>query len=314
MEFNYRFFLYLVALFYCPLNVFGQIRATSVEPTTFFVLGDWGYKGGEKQMAVANQMIKQSRIYHPSMIFTVGDNFYENGVTDVTDEHWQLSFKKPYKDLTKLPWYVTLGNHDYRGNVDAQIDYHKVDSHWHLPARYYTFVQGTTIGQKVRFVIIDTDPYVSTYYTDPMYSKAVRTQDTARQTHWLDSVLASAKEPWKIVIGHHPLYSASPREGEAEVLAATMGPIFEKYHVQAYICGHDHLMQYNRPPRSHVAYIISGAGGKPNNRTNKVGYTIFNSNTAAFMVGSISGRQFKFCFIDATGKKVFEDQIAREVY
>ena len=38
-------------------------------------------------------------------------------------------------------------------------------------------------------------------------------------------------------------------------------PIFEKYHVNAYICGHDHNLQYIKPP-GFTHYFVSGAGSE----------------------------------------------------
>ena len=38
-------------------------------------------------------------------------------------------------------------------------------------------------------------------------------------------------------------------------------PIFEKYHVNAYICGHDHNLQYIKPP-GFTYYFVSGAGSE----------------------------------------------------
>ena len=87
---------------------------------TFFVLGDWGVKGKANQVPVAKEMIRQSKLNNLSFITTVGDNFYDNGVTSLDDEHWKLSYEDVYQEPTKkYPWYVTLGNHDYRGNVEA---------------------------------------------------------------------------------------------------------------------------------------------------------------------------------------------------
>ena len=72
-----------------------------------------------------------------AFVISVGDNFYENGVASLQDPHWQQSFEHVYaaKSL-QVPWYVVLGNHDYRGNVDAQLDYGKTHPRWNMPARY----------------------------------------------------------------------------------------------------------------------------------------------------------------------------------
>jgi hypothetical protein len=39
-----------------------------------------------------------------------------------------------------IPWYPILGNHEYRGNTQAVLDYSQVSARWEMPARYYTKV------------------------------------------------------------------------------------------------------------------------------------------------------------------------------
>lgn len=75
--------------FYSCRTLFGG--KASKAPFAFFVLGDWGRKGNGTQAAVARQMIAASRQQKPGLILTVGDNFYEEGVSSVTDPHWQAS-------------------------------------------------------------------------------------------------------------------------------------------------------------------------------------------------------------------------------
>lgn len=281
-------------------------------PFTFLVLGDWGFKGEGYQLSVAAAMREQSKKQPPALILTVGDNFYENGVKDTTDEHWQLSYENIYKELTrKYAWYASLGNHDYGGNPDAQTAYHAVNTNWNMPARYYTFTKKAGDRQTVRFIVIDTNPYISAYYTDPRYKLVMPLQDTAKQTRWLDSVLASSKEDWKIVVGHHPLYAANARPADTETLLHIMQPKFEKYNVQAYICGHDHILQYNRPEQSKTAYIISGGGGKPASTAPRAAYTFFSSNAPGFTSCSIQGNRLTFSFIDTTGSVLYYNTVSK---
>ena len=34
-----------------------------------------------------------------------------------------------------IPWYPILGNHEYRGNTQAVLDYSQVCARWEMPAR-----------------------------------------------------------------------------------------------------------------------------------------------------------------------------------
>lgn len=280
---------------------------------TFFVLGDWGMKGGFYQKPVAKQMIQQSLYNTPDMIVTAGDNFYDSGsVKSVSDEHWKLSYEDVYNELaTKYPWYISLGNHDYQGNIQAQMDYGKINPNWILPDRYYTFVKKSPDGQKVRFVIIDTNPYVSSYYSHPLYKEAMAAQDTASQTHWLDSVLVHSREEWKIVIGHHPIYCVGGKPEHVKEMQNTILPILKRNKVQAYICGHDHVFQYHLPSESKIGFIISGTGAKPLKRAGKESFTLFSSTEPGFTICKIRGDELSFNFIDTTGNTIYSNSIKR---
>lgn len=39
-----------------------------------------------------------------------------------------------------LDWFPVCGNHEYRGNTQAFMDYGKVSRRWMMPAKYYTKV------------------------------------------------------------------------------------------------------------------------------------------------------------------------------
>lgn len=61
-----------------------------------------------------------------------------------------------------LDWFPVCGNHEYRGNTQAFMDYGKVSRRWMMPAKYYTKVfdhKGTTI----RVIFLDTTPLIDSY-------------------------------------------------------------------------------------------------------------------------------------------------------
>lgn len=278
-------------------------KADKANDFNFFAMGDWGRDGKFNQQDVAVQMIQHAKKLKPSFVLLTGDNFYDDGVKNINDDHWKASYEEIYKGLTKkYPWYVSLGNHDYRGSVQAEIDYHTINKNWILPERYYTTVINTNDGQQVRLVCIDTSPWYSDYYTAGNMA-AVKTQDTAAQRKWLETTLANAKEPWKIVFGHHPVYSAAIRGGTPELIEI-LAPLFEKYKVQAYVCGHDHNLQHIHPEKSYVDYFVSGAGSEVKDNPN-----FTKSNFAASVPGfadiSIKGDSLILNFINKDGEVIY---------
>ena len=90
---------------------------------SFLVLGDWGRGGADLQREVAGQMAKAAASYGAQFVISTGDNFYEAGVASVNSPQWRKSFEDIYtQPELQVPWYPTVGNHDHRGNVQAQVE------------------------------------------------------------------------------------------------------------------------------------------------------------------------------------------------
>lgn len=268
---------------------------------TFFVVGDWGRNGAHHQKEVAHEMNEAGKNIAPDFIISTGDNFYPNGVKSTTDKQWSTSFENIYTgNHLQCKWYAVLGNHDYRGTPQAEIDYSKKSSRWNMPDRYYTFSKKINDTVAVRFIFLDTQPLVThnkNYYSD------LAQQDSQQQLKWLDSVLVNAHEKWKIVIAHHPIYSSNPRHGNSETLIALLKPRFEKYGVQFYLSGHDHDLQHQKPS-GNIDYIVSGAGSQTR-RTSEHLTTKFTRDVSGFATMQITSDSAYLHFIDYTGTPVY---------
>ena len=108
----------------------------------FFIVSDWGWCGYKHQQEVADQMAIQADSLHPQFIVSCGDNFQVQGVASVQDPLWTSNFENVYKNLSlQIDWFPVLGNHDYKGSTQAEIDYSKISRRWRLEAHYYTFVR-----------------------------------------------------------------------------------------------------------------------------------------------------------------------------
>lgn len=227
----------------------------------FLVVGDWGRHGQNGQAAVAKQMGLAARRLDPEFIISTGDNFYPQGVASVQDPWWRVSFEDVYTDhALGVEWWSVLGNHDYQGSVQAQLDYSTVSRRWRMPARYYAREWMTDDSTRVLIAFIDTSPYIAEYRLEPeKYHTA--DQDSVAQTRWLDSTLAASTAPWKLVIGHHHIYSGGKREPQPE-LERNIVPLLRKHGVQAYFNGHEHDLQHIVRPGSPVHYFVSGAGSE----------------------------------------------------
>lgn len=276
--------------------------SSSTNALNFMIIGDWGRQGEYHQKDVANQMDNYVKNNNTSFVIATGDNFYDNGVESIKDTLWALSYEGIYNgdNLKDKKWYVVLGNHDHRGNPTAEIAYSQTSNRWTMPDYYFIRKEKVSETDSALFIYIDTTPLVKEYYEEPeKYAYAVK-QDTAKQMRWIDSVLAASKDRWKFVVGHHPVYSGSPKHGNTPELIATLKPLMEKYKVDAYFCGHDHDLQHLKEANGTVDYFVSGAGSETR-PTGNLPSTKFAKDISGFAGVSLTKDTLKLAFIDYQG-------------
>jgi tartrate-resistant acid phosphatase type 5 len=226
----------------------------------FLIFGDWGRRGERVQVEVAEQMATAAQDVGAKFVISVGDNFYENGVASVSDPQWRASFEDVYRQASlQIPWHAILGNHDYHGNCDAQIAYHEINPRWNMPARYYLQSHQIEEGTMADFFYIDTSPMLKIYHRKDSSCRQVVTQDVPRQLEWLKAGLAASTARWKIVIGHHPIYSGG-KHGDTPELIENILPLLHQHGVQAYFNGHDHDLQHLMAGK--VNLFDTGAGSQ----------------------------------------------------
>jgi len=274
----------------------------------FLVFGDWGRNGEKDQRDVAAQMAATAQDVDAKFIISVGDNFYENGVASVNDPQWQTSFEQVYAAPSlQVPWHVVLGNHDYHGDCDAQISYHKTSPRWNLPARYYTRREAIDASHPVEFFHLDTTPMANLDVGEMKYHGNLKSQDVPAQLAWLEAVLAASTAPWKIVIAHHPVYSGGPH-GDTPYIIRHVLPLLEKHGVQAYFNGHDHDLQHLQAGR--VNLFCSGAGSKPR-ETKTTAHTRFAKGCSGFTAVALQAEQMDVRMLDDQGRLLYKTTVPR---
>ncbi len=276
----------------------------------FVLVGDWGRHGHDKQWAVGVQMGKTAAALGSAFTVSLGDNFYENGVTGLDDPQWQSSFEQIYTaPALQTEWKVILGNHDYRGNVQAQIDYSATSPRWRLPKRYYAETLALPDGGTADVFFLDTSPFITKYLGSAV---RIEGQDSAAQLAWLDAALGASTAPWKIVVGHHPIYTALDySDGETHDqpdLVARLNPVLLAHQVPLYICGHDHCMQAVQ--MDGIRYVVNGAGS--------LVYTPhapirggFAAGAHGFMTVQISRRRLQYALVDMYGTTLYAETLTR---
>ncbi|KAI9074087.1 hypothetical protein K1719_043932 [Acacia pycnantha] len=231
---------------------------------SFLVVGDWGRKGSYNQTFVAHQMGIVGEKLDIDFVISTGDNFYEDGLTGVDDPAFYDSFANIYTapSLNK-PWYSVLGNHDYRGDVEAQLSPVLGHKDW----RWICMRSFILNAEIVDFFFVDTTPFHDDYFTDPGEHTYDWSGVLPRQAYLsnllkeVDSALKNSKATWKLVVGHHTIKTAG-HHGNTQELEAQLVPILEANEVDAYINGHDHCLEHIIDSKSGIQYVTSGGGSK----------------------------------------------------
>ncbi|MBM5800534.1 MAG: metallophosphoesterase [Cyanobacteria bacterium K_DeepCast_35m_m2_023] len=198
---------------------------------------DFG-SGNRNQRAVGAQMGAINSRDPVDLVILGGDNIYAG--PDWRDGDLagiEQTFNRPYRELiaAKVPFHAVLGNHDIRtANGDPQLAFKAFG----MEGRWYRVRQGP-----VEFFMLDTNVNVPWQHQLP----------------WLKQALAASTAPWKVVVGHHPIYSAG-LYGDDPALINRLTPLFARYGVQLYINGHEHNYERTKPIAG-TTYLTVGGGG-----------------------------------------------------
>jgi hypothetical protein len=196
-----------------------------------------------------------------------------------------------------------IGNHEDRGE-DGPWMYLNVFT---LPEngpeeitkeRAYTFTYSNAL-----FIVLDTNASVKD------------------QTAWLDEQLANSDATWKFVVYHHPAYSSGIGRNNPEV-RHFWGKLFDKYHVDLALQGHDHAYLRTWPmydekrvasPGEGTIYIVSVSGTKYYDQGD-FDYTEFgmtNVSTYQVLDITIEGNTLKYKAYDVDGNVRDEFEITK---
>ncbi|XP_015868024.3 purple acid phosphatase 3-like [Ziziphus jujuba] len=231
---------------------------------SFLVVGDWGRRGLYNQSKVALQMGLVGEKLDIDFVISTGDNFYEDGLTGVDDPAFKESFSNIYTAPSlQKQWFSVLGNHDYRGDVQAQLSpiLRKLDKRW-LCLRSFIVT-----AEMVDFIFVDTTPFVNEYFTNPKNHtydwRGVLPRENYLQNllKGFESALRQSQAKWKIVVGHHTIKSAG-HHGITKELEEQLLPILKDNHVDLYVNGHDHCLEHISDTESQIQFLTSGGGSK----------------------------------------------------
>jgi hypothetical protein len=206
---------------------------------------------------------------------------------------WDSFFENSKSVFDRRQLVPAIGNHECQGGEPKLYLAHFALPHngpiGLQPERAYAFEYSNA-----KFIILDSN------------------LDPAKQTAWLEKQLANTKATWKFVSYHHPAYSSSGNRNNLE-LRDVWTPIFDKYHVDLALQGHDHAylrtypmrgQQRVRDPKDGTIYIISVSGTKyydqPKHDYTEVGFT--KLSTYQVLDIHINGNKLVYRAHDIDGK------------
>jgi 3',5'-cyclic AMP phosphodiesterase CpdA len=203
-------------------------------------VGDIGYSSSRLRTTAA-AIAELDALQSADTLALLGDNAYPSGDPVLLADTVFGPFGPMLDGGTEL--LAILGNHDVMdGNADGQV------AALGMTGRWWARHDGDVL-------IVGLD---SNLVDDPA------------QLAWLEDVLSSATEPWRIVLLHHPPYSAG-YQGSNEAVRDAFTPLFERYGVQLVLSGHDHDYQRSNAING-VTYVVSG-GAATTRRTGDADFT-----------------------------------------
>ncbi|OUC11940.1 MAG: metallophosphoesterase [Alkalinema sp. CACIAM 70d] len=210
-----------------------QVATPTGQPLLrFAAIADTG--SGDRNQFAVGQAMAQYRDRNPyDLVVLAGDNIYNSGEMS----RIQVAFEEPYQQLLQagVKFRAGLGNHDIRTeNGDPQVRY----PGFNMQGRFYSYV-----AESAQFFVLDTNGNA----------------DWKGQMAWLERELSQSQAQWKVVYGHHPIYS-SGHYGTNSEFVKLFTPLFKKYRVQLYINGHEHDYERSQPIDG-TTYLVTGIGG-----------------------------------------------------
>lgn len=253
------------------------ISKTAFAQLNFAVLGNWG-AGSWVQKQVASSLSSYCGEKNCSFVVSPGSNFV-NGVTGLQDNQFMDSFVHPYSlSNLKLPFYLALGQADWRTNVTAQALWSQLqfgqmqdgderlqretDSEgrivvsqkeiaatngpkfmmpnwdWHQTVNFQDASTNAIFGASDQTVAF---LFIDTYMlSDSFPDEALR----ADAWNTLDKRLAATKGAfdWVIVVGDTSIYS-SGKNGSSKEMESNLRPVLKAGGADAYLSGSDYDME-----------------------------------------------------------------------
>lgn len=263
---------------------------TSNESDIYCFVGDAGEVNPTQAMVV--EALANSDC---SMVWHLGD-ITQLGVQSINDPELQDSFLTPFKPFleTEIPFYLTVGNHDYKGDPAVYLEVAKDYPSIYHPSNFYT----KQFGQ-LCFFALDTTIFDKLYY---FYKRG-------SQVKWLAEEVERMKDQceFSIAVAHHPLFSSGDRDRANPQLAIFLeNYVFGTFDI--YITGHNHVLA-DEGDHKKTLQLISATGALPGGSPLETDKGKFNIETPGYLRMTIDGNTARYEFISAEDNEILWSNI-----
>ena len=263
---------------------------TSNESDIYCFVGDAGEVNPTQAMVV--EALANSDC---SMVWHLGD-ITQLGVQSINDPELQDSFLTPFKPFleTEIPFYLTVGNHDYKGDPAVYLEVAKDYPSIYHPKNFYTKQFG-----KLCFFALDTTIFDKLYY---FYKRG-------GQIRWLEEEVERLKDQcdFSIAVAHHPLFSSGDRDRANPQLAIFLeNYVFGTFDI--YITGHNHVLA-DEGDHKKTLQLISATGALPGGSPLETDKGKFNIETPGYLKMTIDDNTARYEFVSAEDNEILWSNI-----
>lgn len=229
---------------------------------------------------------------HPNTAFlTIAGDLENNGSSR---NEWDGFFHAGANTFNHVNLVPVLGNHDNRDKgamYRAEFELPKNGPSDVAPELAYSFEYENAL-----FVAMDSN------------------EEPATQTAWLEKQLSETKATWRFVTFHHPIYSPRPGRDNKEIREAWC-PVFDKYHVDMVLNGHDHSYMRMYPlkggkrvdkPSDGTVYVTSVSCSKHYEQQAAEDAAVAFANVSTYQLIEIDGNHLTYRAYDANEKVMDE--------
>jgi hypothetical protein len=273
------------------VDTFRTAPAPGSGTVRLIAFGDSG-NGSPAQSSIASRIAADTF----DLAVHTGDVVYSQG----TYAQFEANFFPFYRTwMRQKAIFPSIGNHDdMTGSATPYRTFFALprdgasSTYPNNAERFYSFDYGPA-----HVIVLDTE------------SAFLNTSRRAEQIAWLTADLQSSQDaPWRLAVFHRPPYSSGIEHSSELAVRAAFGPLFEQYHVQVVLTGHEHGYERTVPwrestntSRQAVTYVVTAGAGATLYPIGRSEWTAFSRSINNYVRATVSPAEITLEAISSDG-------------